>query len=150
MSSCWGVNRTMARIHALLLISAEPLCSNTIRDQLDISKGNANMNIHALLDWHLIFKQHREGERSEYYMADKDMWSIFRKIITQRKKKELEPMLDTLKEFSEIKNECRQSEEFCKVVDDILLFSQKAECSLNRLVQTESNWFLNNFIKMIH
>ena len=89
----WGINRTMAQVHALLLISPRALTAEEIMEQLKISRGNANMNIRALIDWNLVHKELKPGERKEYFSAEKDMWEVVRQIIIHRKKKELEPML---------------------------------------------------------
>ncbi|MCB0678111.1 MAG: transcriptional regulator, partial [Saprospiraceae bacterium] len=96
LGSSWGVNRTMAQIHALLLISPEALSADEIMEDLMVSRGNANMNLRALIDWGLVYKELKPGERKEFFRAEKDMWEVVKKIITQRKKKELEPMLKVL------------------------------------------------------
>ena len=87
IGSNWGINRTMAQIHALLLISNKPLSSQDIKKELQISVGNTNMNIRALIDWELVHKELIPGDRKEYFVAEKDMWEVVKKIIIQRKKK---------------------------------------------------------------
>jgi DNA-binding transcriptional regulator GbsR (MarR family) len=72
LGSEWGINRTMAQVHALLLISPEALTTEEIMETLSISRGNANMTLRDLMGWGLIEKQHRAGERKEYFYADKD------------------------------------------------------------------------------
>lgn len=88
--SSWGVNRTMAQIHALLMIAPEALSADDIMEELKISRGNANMNLRALIDWGLVYKELKAGERKEYFVAEKDMWKVVKNIIIQRKKRELE------------------------------------------------------------
>ena len=102
----WGINRTMAQVHALLLISPNPLCAEEVRQELQISMGNANMNLRALIDWGLVHKELKPGERKEYFVAEKDMWEVVKRIIIQRKKKELEPMLKVLDELSSFNKIC--------------------------------------------
>ena len=68
LGSNWGINRTMAQIHALLLVSPEPLCAEDIRQELHISMGNANMNLRALIDWGLVYKKLKSGERKEFFV----------------------------------------------------------------------------------
>jgi DNA-binding transcriptional regulator GbsR (MarR family) len=99
LGSNWGINRTMAQIHALLLISQEALSADDIIEELQISRGNANMNIRALIDWGLVYKELKPGERREFFVAEKDMWEVVKNIIIQRKKRELEPMLRVLDEI---------------------------------------------------
>ena len=149
LGSDWGINRTMAQVHALLLITQEPMCAEEIMEGLKISRGNANMNIRALIDWGLVYKELKPGERKEFFKAEKDMWEIIKKVIIQRKKKELEPMLKVLDELGSVESLCEESDEFCKVVQDIKLFSNKADKTLDMLIKADSNWFMGSFLKMI-
>lgn len=149
LGSSWGINRTMAQIHALLLISPEALSADEIIEELQISRGNANMNIRALIDWGLVFKELKAGERKEFFVAEKDMWKVVKNIITQRKKKELEPMLRVLDEISSVQPTDPESEEFANIIREIKLFSSKADSTLDTLVNSDSNWFVGTFMKMI-
>lgn len=149
LGSSWGINRTMAQIHALLLISPKPLSADDIIEELKISRGNANMNIRALIDWGLVYKELKPGERREFFVAEKDMWEVVKQIIVQRKKKELEPMLKVLDELSSVESDDEKSEMFVQVIKDIKLFSSKADSTLDTLVKADSNWFVGTFMKMI-
>lgn len=149
LGTSWGINRTMAQIHALLLIHETPLSADEIMQELQISRGNANMNIRALIDWGLVHKELKAGERKEYFVAEKDMWEVIRRIIAQRKKKELEPMLKVLDELTEVKGSPQEMQNFTKVIRDIKLFSSKADSMLDALVKSDSNWFVGTFMKMI-
>ncbi|MCB0682389.1 MAG: transcriptional regulator [Saprospiraceae bacterium] len=150
LGSSWGVNRTMAQIHALLLISPEALSADEIMEDLMVSRGNANMNLRALIDWGLVYKELKPGERKEFFRAEKDMWEVVKKIITQRKKKELEPMLKVLDEVSSVEESGNaEALEFAKVIRDIKLFSNKADSTLDSLIRADSNWFVGTFLKMI-
>ncbi len=149
MASDWGINRTMAQVHALLLVAHEPLTADQVMEALSISRGNANMNIRALMDWGLVHKQLRPGERKEYFWAEKDMWTVVRQIIQNRKKKELEPMLRVLEEVSSIQGKGPEVEEFSKVVNDIKMFSHKANETLDAFTKADSNWFTNFFIRLM-
>lgn len=149
LGSSWGISRTMAQVHALLLLAPECLSADEIMDELKISRGNANMNIRALIDWGLVYKKLKPGERKEFFHAEKDMWEVFRRILIQRKKKELEPMLKVLDEVSSVDGMCQHSEEFCKVVKDMKLISSKADSTLDKLIKTDSNWLIGKFMKMM-
>ena len=149
LGSSWGINRTMAQIHALLLIAPESLSAEEIMEELQISRGNANMNIRALIDWGLVFKELKPGERKEFFVAEKDMWEVVKNIIIQRKKRELEPMLRVLDEISSVDPESAEAEEFIEVIREIKLFSNKADSTLDTLVKSDSNWFVGTFMKMI-
>lgn len=82
----WGINRTMAQIHALLLITPDPMTQDSIMEQLNISRGNVNMNIRELIDWALVSRVIVPGERKEYFSAEKDIWKVSRLIMKERKK----------------------------------------------------------------
>lgn len=149
LGSDWGINRTMAQIHALLLISPDALNAEDIMEELQISRGNANMNIRALIDWGLVYKELKAGQRKEFFIAEKDMWIVFKNIIIQRKKKELEPMRKVLDDLSTVEGKDAESIEFTKVVNDIQMFSNKAESVLDSLVKSNSNWVLGTFMNLI-
>jgi DNA-binding transcriptional regulator GbsR (MarR family) len=103
LGSEWGINRTMAQVHALLLISPDALTTEEIMEQLSISRGNANMTLRDLISWGLVEKQHKAGERKEYFFAEKDTWAIARQVAQERKKRELDPMLKILNELSTLR-----------------------------------------------
>ena len=149
LGSSWGINRTMAQIHALLLISPEALCADDIIEELQISRGNANMNLRALIDWGLVFKELKPGQRKEFFIAEKDMWEVVKNIIVQRKKRELEPIIKILDELSSVENKDQESQEFVKMVKEIKLFSTKADSTLETLIKSDSNWFVGTFLNMI-
>jgi DNA-binding transcriptional regulator GbsR (MarR family) len=149
LGSEWGINRTMAQVHALLMISPKELSADEIMEDLDISRGNANMNIRALMDWGLVYKTLRPGDRKEYFIAEKDMWKVVRQIIINRKKKELEPMLKILDEISVVQSDTPEAEALIKAVHDIKMFSSKADSTLDMLVKADSNWFMGTFMKMM-
>lgn len=149
LGSNWGVNRTMAQIHALLLMSPEPLTTEEIKNELDISSGNANMNLRALMDWGLVYKKLKSGERKEYFVAEKDMWEVVKNIIIQRKKRELEPMLKVLDELSDVEVTDEKSEAFVNVIRDVKLFAGKADSTLDSLIKADASWFVGTFMKMV-
>ena len=149
VGSDWGINRTMAQVHALLMISPQSLSADEIMEELKISRGNSNMNIRALMDWGLVHKELKAGDRKEYFTAEKDMWIVIKQIMIHRKKKELEPIVKLLDELSSVEAEDEKSEEFVKVVRDIKMFAGKADSSLDALIKADSNWFLGTFLKMI-
>ncbi|MEL7484095.1 MAG: MarR family transcriptional regulator [Planctomycetota bacterium] len=96
MAGAWGISRTMAEVHALLYITGEALNTDEIMDRLEISRGNASMSIRALLDWGIVSRTHKRGDRKEYFTADQDVWSMFRAIVRERMKREVEPLLAVL------------------------------------------------------
>ena len=147
MASDWGINRTMAQVHALLLIAPDALTADEVMAELNISRGNANMTLRALMDWGLVHKQLKSGERKEYFFAEKDMWKVSRQIILNRKKRELEPMLQVLDELACVEENCEKSRHFCSVVRDMRKFSHKANQALDTLVKAESGWLASLFMR---
>ncbi|MEM1184486.1 MAG: transcriptional regulator [Planctomycetota bacterium] len=99
MGSVWGISRTMAEVHALLYITGAPHCTDDVMSRLEISRGNASMSLRALLDWGVIARIHRRGDRKEYYQAEQDVWAIFRAIVRERMKREVDPLLVNLHEI---------------------------------------------------
>ena len=97
----WGINRTMAQIHALLMTSVEPMCTDSVMEALEISRGNAHTNLKELVAWGLVRVVVRKGERREYFEAEKDVWTIFTIVARERKRREIDPALAILNKCAE-------------------------------------------------
>jgi DNA-binding transcriptional regulator GbsR (MarR family) len=149
MSSQWGINRNMAQIHAMLLISHEPVCADDIKIKLQISRGSVCENLKSLMDWELIYKKHKIGDRKEYFHAEKDMWTVARRIIKHRKKKELDPILSTLDSYNSVECNCEESEEFRRMTNQIKTLTIKAHHGLERIANANSSWFSNVILKLL-
>ena len=145
----WGINRTMAQIHALLLVSPEPLCADDIMEQLNISRGNANMNIRELIDWALVDRVIVPGERKEFFAAEKDIWKVVRQIVKERKKRELEPMLKLLGTLSDVEGDKRDKEvkTFTDTINNIKRVGEQADKTLETLIKADENWFISSLMK---
>lgn len=151
LGSSWGINRTMAQIHSLLLISKETLCAEEIMSALNISRGNANMNLRALIDWGLVRKEHKPGERKEYFVAEKDIWEVTRRIMAERKKRELEPVIRVLDEVSRVeggKND-EEVQEFREVVMTLKEFVAKLDRLSDLVSRSDRNWFYRTLMKVL-
>ena len=105
MGSVWGIPRTMAEIHALLYIAGEPLNAEEIVARLAISRGSASMSLKALIDWGLVVRTHKRGDRKEYFKAEQDVWQLFRIILRERKRREIDPVLVALYECRDFTGE---------------------------------------------
>lgn len=132
----WGINRTMAQIHALLLIATEPLSTEQIMEELLISRGNANMNTRALLDWGLVQKELKPGERKEFFSAKKDIPLIAQQIARERKKRELDPLVEALKALQDVKGSTPEVQAFNSITQEMLRFARQAESLLNTFINT--------------
>ena len=97
MASNWGINRTMAQVYAVLYLSEDALNTDDIMDRLDISRGNANMNLRSLVDWSIVEKTHRPGSRKDFYRATSDVWAATAQIIRERERREIQPVREKLK-----------------------------------------------------
>src|SRR5437868_8553714 len=105
MGQTWGINRTMAEIHALLYIVGQPLCTDDVMERLHISRGNASMSLRALCDWGIIRRLHKRGERREYFESLSDVWEMFSIIAAERKRREMDPVLETIKQCQKMLDE---------------------------------------------
>src|SRR5213079_2537797 len=105
MGQTWGINRTMAEIHAFLYITAIPQCTDDVMDRLNISRGNASMSLRALCDWGVIRRMHKRGERREYFESLSDVWEMFSIIAAERKRREMDPVLETIKQCQQMLDE---------------------------------------------
>ena len=146
----WGLNKTMAQIHALLMVSTKALSTEEIMEELSISRGNANMNVRALLDWGIISRVSIPGERKEYFKSEKDIWALARQVAKERRKRELEPILKVLKEVNEVQTDgSEQTKEFKKVVKELRNFAEKSDDLLETFIKSEESWFWNTVLKMM-
>ena len=90
----------MAQIHALLIISPDPLTADEIMEELQMSRGNVNMNVRALMDWGIVTKENKVGDRKDYFVADKDVWELARQVSRERRKREIEPIIKVLNQVA--------------------------------------------------
>jgi len=149
-SSNWGINRTMAQIHALLMISPEALTTEDIMEELNISRGNANMNIRELIGWGLIEKVLKPGDRKEYFWAEKDIWKITTQVAKERKKRELEPVLKILDQVSQVEGDKKDKnvKAFLDAVGGIKRIASNADKTIDTMVKAEENWFFSSIFKL--
>lgn len=148
----WGINRTMAQIHALLLVAIEPMTTEQVMEALSISRGNANMNLRALIDWQLVERIHKLGERKEYFEAEKDIWKVATRIAGERRKRELQPVIETLSTLREVEKDAdRKAEikEFRKVTKDVQQFAEKVDQMLDKVNKADEHWFLGTLLKVV-
>lgn len=101
MSSLWGISPTMAGIHGLLYITGAALSMDDIMDRLAISRGNVSMNLSKLVEWGLVRRVRRRGDRRDYYQSLSDVWEMFTLVASQRKRREIDPILSTLRKCRE-------------------------------------------------
>lgn len=146
----WGINRTMAQIHALLMVNASPLTQDDVMEELDISRGNVNMNIRELISWGLVDRIILPGERREYFTAEKDTWKVATQIIKERKKRELDPMLKLLEQLQNIEGDKKNKDvkQFVNTVSGIRKFGKQADQMLDMMIKADENWFMTGLLKI--
>lgn len=146
----WGINRTMAQIHALLLVSAGELSADDIMEQLQISRGNVNMNVRELIDWGLVEKILKPGERKEFFTAEKDIWKVAMRITKERKRRELDPVIAMMDQLKQVDSEGKDAETkaFVDTVTQIQKFAKQADKALDGLVRADEHWFTGTLLKI--
>lgn len=155
MASAWGINKTMAQIHALLYAESEPLDTDAIMKQLSISRGNANMNLRSLLHWQLVQKVHFKGERRDFYTAEKDVWNIVAILIRERHQREIEPiqqnLAETLEMFEEDSTEEPRETEFKERLENFVEFLEMFDRFTKALlpyINKKNLTFLKHLVKL--
>jgi DNA-binding transcriptional regulator GbsR (MarR family) len=150
LGSQWGINKSIAQIQALLLIAPNPLTTDDIMEELKISRGNANMSIRQLLDWGIIYKKSVAGDRKEYFIAEKDVWKWALKIGSVRKQRELNPVLDLLKEIASEKAVAKTAEEkeFAKQIKELNVFTEQIGKLADKLFSSPKGELLFKMLKM--
>jgi DNA-binding transcriptional regulator GbsR (MarR family) len=139
MSSLWGISPTMARIHGLLYITGAALSMDDIMARLAISRGNVSMNLSKLVEWGLVRRVHRRGDRRDYYESLSDVWEMFTLVAAQRKRREIDPILSTLRRCKEeLSSESDDSEtrERLERVNDLLTFLTLVDSLSQRFFET--------------
>ncbi|TRX61313.1 transcriptional regulator [Fulvivirga sp. M361] len=148
LGSSWGINKAMAQIHALLLISKQPLSTEDVMEELQISRGNANMNIRALIDWGIVQKELIVGERKEHFVAIKDVWELARQVSKERRKREIEPIVRVLNEVQAVTGDTDSVREFKKMTGELKDFSLKVDGALDKFTRSDKNWFFKMLLKL--
>ncbi len=143
----WGINRTMAQIHALLLISEEALSAEDIMKKLNVSRGNVNMNVRDLLSWGIVHKVLKFGERKEFFTAEKDIYKTAIQIMKERRKRELGPVLELLEGLRSSDINEQGGDYFNKVVGEIHTFGESTNKMLDKMIKADEHWFTGSLMK---
>ena len=149
LATQWGINRTMSQIHALLLLSSRSLNADEIMDELQISRGNVNMNLRDLMTWGLIYKQLLPGERKEFFHAEKDIWKVARQIARERRRREIAPILESMDEIKKgLPADSEDNKELLKIIADINTVAGFADSTIEMVIKSEESWLKTNFLKL--
>jgi DNA-binding transcriptional regulator GbsR (MarR family) len=150
LGSQWGINKTMAQIHALLMVSHDAISMEEIMEELHISRGNASMNLRALMDWGIVYKEYKAGERREYFVAEKDLDELAVKIARERSKREIKPALKVLKDVSNLaSNHTAEEQHFIEQTSKLYDFVLKADNVLDKITEYKDNWLAKLVVKIM-
>lgn len=150
LATQWGINRTMAQIHAVLLLSPNAMTTDDVMEELQISRGNANMNIRALVDWALLQKVYVKGDRKEFFVAIKDVYTIARRIAKERQRRELSPVVGMLEVLKDIEGDGEKEMELKKISTDMFEMTKQINSLLSVFGDSEVKWWqkkLMGFLK---
>ncbi len=118
-------------------------------EELSISRGNGNMNIRALIDWGIVFKVYKRGERKEYFESEKDIYALAQQVAIERKKRELDPINKLLKKLEHVKDKGESYDEFMKVTDELKHYTNDATDLLDMYIRNNKKWFFSLAKKMM-
>lgn len=151
LGSAWGVNRTMAQIHAYLMSCSDAKTTDEIMEALSISRGNAHSNIKELANWGMVKKVLKKKERKEFFQAEKDPWKIFCMVAKERKKREIEPALEVLKSCSEDMKGAKgqEGEEFQKQLAELTSFVEMGNNAMEKISRVEKCILFKWLLKII-
>jgi len=124
MGARWGVNRTVAQIHALLYLAEKPLAADEIADTLGVARSNVSNSIKELQSWRLVKMVHVMGDRRDHFDTSKDIWELFKLIVEGRKQREVEPTLGVLRELLASPDLAKETAGAQKRIDETLQFIQ--------------------------
>ncbi len=129
MGHRWGINRAMAQVHALLYLSPEPLCAEVISETLSIARSSVSTSLRELQAWGVVKVAHVLGDRRDHFDAEKDVWALFRIILDERKRREIDPTIEILRE-------CMNDEEH-----DDDAYSRERIADMLDFFETTSGWY---------
>ncbi len=150
MGGAWGINRTMAQVHALLMTSDRALTTDEVMADLKISRGNAHQNLRELVGWGLIRSVMRKGERKEYFESEKDVWRMFCTIARERKRREVEPALRALRACDDQTRNLRgeKAVSFNRQIRALADFLAQMDAIMDRVSRAEQSNIMPLLLKM--
>jgi DNA-binding transcriptional regulator GbsR (MarR family) len=125
------------------------LSTEEIMDELQMSRGNVNMNLRALMDWGIVRKEHKVGERKEFFSTGKDVWDLAKQVSRERRRREIEPILNVLEEVQKVTGDNKKEvAEFKKVTGDLFDFSLKVDGMIDKFTKSDQTWFYKLLMKL--
>ena len=150
LGNLWGINKVMAKIHALLFVSPEALCMEDIMRELKISRGNTSMSLRQLIDWGIVYKTSKPGERREYFASEKDVQELARTIARERSRREIQPTLKILKDVCNIEDDgTRETQELKVKTKELYDLADTANTMMSKIVEQDANWLTKTLVKLL-
>ena len=151
LGSAWGIPRSMAQIHALLLASRSEMSTEEVMEAIQLSRGNVNINMRELVNWRLVLKQNKLGERKEFFVANHDIWQMARDIMQERKKRELLPIKSLLQKLSnsDISGNDKDVQHFRMITRELEEFISQMDQLSELMIKLNDNVFFKKMIKMM-
>ena len=151
LGSEWGINKSVSQVHALRLSSSNPLSTDDIMERFIISRVNSNMSIRQVVEYGIVYKKHIAGDRKEYFVAEKEVLKWAMKIALMRKQKELDPVMEILKDLTAAteKDTTDEGKEFHQTVKDIQVLTDQLETLANKIFSTNRGELLMKLFKLM-
>lgn len=151
IGSVWGIPKSMAQIHALLLVTKEAISTEDVMDTIRLSRGNVNINLRELINWNLIIKSNKIGERKEFFKAKHDIWEMAINIVKERKRRELQPIQSLLISLKSEKLEGNAEEikHFKKMIKELDDFINQMDKLSELMVKLNGNVFFQRMLKTL-
>ena len=130
MGSRWGINRTVGQMYALLYVLGKPLNADEIAETLSFSRSNVSMGLKELQAWRLVKLMHKPGDRREYFEPPKDIWDIFKALLEERRRREIEPTLSMLRDAL-LENPASEADRL----------AQERMREMYQLIELSTSWF---------
>ncbi len=131
MGTRWGVNRSVAQIHALLFLAGRPMTAEEIAETLDLARSNVSTSLRELQGWHLVTLTHVFGDRRDHFEAKRDSWDMLLTIVEERKQREIDPTIETLRQcVADAERDRETPQEVKQRIEQMLTF-----------VQTLTRWY---------
>lgn len=152
LSAQWGIPRSMGQIHALLMISPDPLTADQIIAELGVSRGNVSTSLRSLVEWGVVHKAYVTGDRKEYFTSEKDVWKMALQIARERKRRELDPLIASLQDLTipaSDETHQREAEEMKKMTDQVLDVAMQVDKMLDIGIRSGSQSLVRKLITIL-
>jgi len=148
LATQWGINKTMAQIHALLMVSEVPLSVEDIMDELQISRGNVSMNLRELMNWGIVFKEFKAGERKDFFVSEQDYNEMARKISIERSRREIKPIIRILNDVKQVQENHKKAEYFEEKMEELHDLIVMADDMIEKVTSMRGNWITKTIMRI--